>query len=94
MSHQPLANPSIVLREEFDDYALLYNPDKTEVFCLNPVGVFLWKRLDGRHSIEDLLKELRSGCKDLPEAAGEDLKAFIDDLSQRGLINASAGQGV
>jgi len=72
---------------------LLYNPDKNEVFCLNPVGVFLWKRFDGRHSTEDLIGELRSSCKDLPEDAGEHLRAFIGDLEKRGLINAIAGQG-
>jgi SynChlorMet cassette protein ScmD len=93
MSHQPLANSSVVLREEFDDCALLYNPDKIEVFCLNQVGVFLWKRFDGRHSIEDILKELRSGCSDVPEDVDEHLRSFIEDLAQRGLINASAGQG-
>ncbi len=93
MSHQPFAKPSVVLREEFDDYALLYNPDKIEVFCLNPVGVFLWKRFDGNHSFEDLLTELRSSCNNVPEDAGEHLRAFIEDLAKRELIDVKPGQG-
>jgi SynChlorMet cassette protein ScmD len=93
MSDKPIANPSVVLREEFDDYALLYDPDKIEVFCLNPVGVFLWKRFDGRHGVKDILSELRSGCNNVPPEAEDHLRAFIDELGQRGLIHTGTGQG-
>jgi SynChlorMet cassette protein ScmD len=93
MSCKPTANPSVVLREEFDDYALLYDPDRIEVFCLNPVGVFLWKRLDGRHSTEDILGELRSGCNNVPPEADEHLREFIGDLAKHGLISADESQG-
>ena len=51
--NKPAANPLIVLREEFEDSAILYNPDSGSTFGLNPLGVFIWKRLDGHHSEED-----------------------------------------
>jgi Coenzyme PQQ synthesis protein D (PqqD). len=90
MIEKPVANPSIVLREEFDDYALLYNPDSVEVFCLNPVGVFIWKQFDGQHTEEDILGNLRSHCVTVPETAGDDIREFIAELSGRGLIRASS----
>ena len=87
MSHtdKPIANPLIVLREEFDDWAVLFDPDSGDAFGLNPVGVHIWKRLDGNHSVKDILKDLQENCEDVPEEAEGDLQEFIEDLVQRGL---------
>jgi len=35
------ANPGVVLREEFDDWAVLFDPDTGESFAVDPVGVFI-----------------------------------------------------
>ena len=82
----PLANSMIVLREEFDDWAILFDPDSGEGFGLNPVGVFIWKGLDGKHSLEDILKDLRENCEEVPDEAGEHLKNFIHDLKELGFV--------
>ncbi len=34
----PVANPSVVLREEFDNRAILFDPDTGDAFGINPVG--------------------------------------------------------
>ena len=83
--NKPAANPLIVLREEFEDSAILYNPDSGSTFALNSLGVFIWKRLDGLHSEEDILKELQEHCKNIPEAADAHLKGFIQSLLIQGL---------
>ncbi|RPJ86136.1 MAG: PqqD family peptide modification chaperone, partial [Acidobacteria bacterium] len=57
---KPIANPIVVLREEFDDWAVLFNPDTAEAVGTNPVGVAVWKRMDGKRSIEDIASEIRS----------------------------------
>ena len=87
MSHtdKPIANPLIVLREEFDDWAVLFDPDSGDAFGLNPIGVFIWKRLDGNHSVKDILKDLQENCDDVSEEVENDLQDFIQDLVQRGL---------
>ncbi len=82
---KPVANPLVVLREEFDDWAVLFDPDSGNAFGLNPVGVFIWKRLDGRHAIEDIQKELRQNCEEMPRAAETHLKDFIQSLVEQGL---------
>lgn len=82
---KPVANPLVVLREEFDDWAVLFDPDTGNAFGLNPVGVFIWKRLDGRHTIEDIQKELRQNCEDMPGEAELHLKDFIKSLVEQGL---------
>ena len=47
---KPIAAPFVLLREEFDDWAVLFNPDAAfgfGGFGLNPTGVSVWKLLDG-----------------------------------------------
>jgi SynChlorMet cassette protein ScmD len=81
---QLIVNPSTVLREESDDWAVLFDPDTGESFAVDPVGVFIWKRLDGRHTFEEILTELHQACEHVPETAREDCMEFLDDLAKRG----------
>ena len=82
---RPAANPLMVLREEFDDWAVLFDPDTGQSFGMNPVSVFIWKHLDGGHSVKDIMGKLQSACPDTPEDAQTHVEAFIGDLLARGL---------
>jgi SynChlorMet cassette protein ScmD len=84
-ANNPIANPLIVLREEFDDWAILFDPDSGDAFGLNPIGVHIWKRLDGNHSVNDILNHLQKDFEDVPDEAENDLQEFIEDLVERGL---------
>jgi SynChlorMet cassette protein ScmD len=67
---KPIANPVVVLREEFDDWAILFDPDSGNAFGLSPTGVYMWKHLDGEHTIDEMLTTLRGDAADVPEEAG------------------------
>ncbi|UCD84642.1 MAG: SynChlorMet cassette protein ScmD [Deltaproteobacteria bacterium] len=82
---KPVANPIVVLREEFDDWAILFDPETGKGFGLNPVSVFVWKHLDGKHTAADILAELRENCENVPEEAEEQIKNFIESLLEEGL---------
>lgn len=82
---RPAANPSIVLREEFDNWAILFDPDSGIIFSLNPIGVFVWKCLDGNRTIRDILARVGEKCGDLPGEAETHLRDFISDLIEKGL---------
>lgn len=82
---KPIASSSVILREEFDDWAVLFDPETGNAHGLNPVGVFVWKRLDGKHTIEDILEELKAECEDVPPSAQEDVIEFIQKLVKDGL---------
>jgi SynChlorMet cassette protein ScmD len=91
---KPVANPMIILREEFDDWAILFDPDSGEGYGLNPVGVFVWKNLDGRHSAQDIaLKLHENNCEDMPEDAIERIQMFLDDLTEHGLAGFEIQRG-
>ena len=83
---KPIANPLIVLREEFDDWAILFDPDTGDGFGLNPTSVFIWKRLDGKHTPQDILEELVETCEDVPENAEQEIQDFIEELEKKGYV--------
>jgi SynChlorMet cassette protein ScmD len=85
---RPVANPSVVLREEFDDWAILFDPDSNVTLGINPMGVQVWKCLDGKHSVGEILNELRESCEDVPQDAETHVREFVDDLLKRGLVRS------
>lgn len=86
----PTANPMIVLREEFDDWAILFDPDTGNAHGINPVGVFIWKHLDGRHTGNQILQKLRESCEAVPQDAEKEVDDFIEDLVKRGYVGYEA----
>jgi SynChlorMet cassette protein ScmD len=82
---RPVANPSVVLREEFDDWAILFDPDSDLTLGINPMGVLVWKCLDGKSSVSEILNALNERCDGVPEDAETHVRDFIDDLLKRGL---------
>jgi SynChlorMet cassette protein ScmD len=82
----PIANAMVVFREEFDDWAVLFDPDANKTFGMNPVSSFVWKKLDGKHTLKNILDLLREECDDVPAEAPGHLEAFLLDLEQRGLV--------
>lgn len=85
-SNPPIANPVCVLREEFDDWAVLFNPDTADAVGINPVGVAVWKLMDGRRSLLEIVAEIRDQFAEVPAAADDELAAFVRDLAQRGFV--------
>ena len=83
---KPVANPIVMLREEFDDWAVLYHPDTAEVVGINPVGAAVWKRMDGKSSLEQIVAEIGTSFEDTPETAREEIARFVDRLAERGFV--------
>ena len=79
-------NPSVVLREEFDDWGVLFDTEKGEGFCINPMGIFIWKQLDGTKNTSDLTKEITENFSDVPKDLNEHVKDLITQLQDHELI--------
>ncbi len=82
---KPIANPWVVPREEFDDWAILFDPDTGRGFGLNPTGVLVWKLLDGEHDLNVLVNEIRQRADDVPDDAADHIVSFVDVLVAQGL---------
>ena len=83
---KPTAKSTIVLREEFENKALLYDPDTGNTYDINPVGAFVWKKLNGRCSIDQIAAEVNDIFDTGTSFVIEDLHAFLHDLKYRGFI--------
>lgn len=83
---KPIANPIVVLREEFDDWAILFNPDTAAAVGTNPVGVAVWNRMDGQRSLEEIVAEINNSFEEVPAGAAEKISAFISTLAEQGFV--------
>jgi SynChlorMet cassette protein ScmD len=80
-----ISKPTIVFREEFDDWALLYDPDTGDAFGLNPIGATIWKNLDGNNTIGGLAEMIRRDFKNVPEDVDAQISSFLMALKEKGL---------
>jgi len=89
---KPTANPWVVLREEFDDWAILFDPETGNAVGINPSAVFIWKLLDGEHTLDAILKKAREHAEDVPEDVRDHIEAFVDELVATGLARIGSSE--
>ena len=93
-TQKPIANPIVVLRKEFDDWAVLFNPDTAEAVGVNPVGVAIWELLTGKNSISEITSQVNESFADVPGSATQEIQTFIEDLTERGFVGSEVDSAV
>lgn len=83
---KPAINPIAVLREEFDDWAVLFNPDTAEALGVNPVGVAICKLMDGRKTIEEIAASIADQFDKTPPGVLGEVQKYIEELGQKGFL--------
>ena len=91
---KPIVNPVVVLRKEFDDWAVLFNPDTAEAVGINPVGVAIWELLDQQIDTLEIATNIRQNFADVPGSATDEIETFIADLTKRGFIGSELESSV
>ena len=84
--------PQIVLREEFDDWAVLFNPDTGQAFGLNPTSIFVWKCLEKKLSLEEIEKQLPEHFSGVRGDAAREVRDFIEALISNHLVGCKKGE--
>ena len=82
----PIANPTVVLREEFDNWAFLFDPDTAKTVIINPVGAEVWRLMDGKRDLKAILAEINSRFSAVPNNASEQVADFIKALKEFGFV--------
>ncbi|OGV56269.1 MAG: SynChlorMet cassette protein ScmD [Lentisphaerae bacterium GWF2_44_16] len=85
-TNKPIANPIVVLREEFDDWAVLFNPDTTAAVGTNPVGVAIWKLMDGKRSLGHIISEIKNSFQGTPDSVITEITDFVSTLARKGFV--------
>lgn len=85
-AYRPQMSGDIVFREE-DDGAFLFDPVRDELRCLNDTGVVIFKAINGRNSIDDIVRELAGIYPEVEEEQiRRDVETFMEDLRTRGYL--------
>jgi SynChlorMet cassette protein ScmD len=83
---KPIANPVVVLREEFDDWAILFHPDTADAVGTNPVGVAVWKRMDGKRTLAEIVSEIQDQFEGAPDSVFQEIDTFVAALAKGGFV--------
>jgi coenzyme PQQ synthesis protein D (PqqD) len=82
-----MRNPDVVLREEDEDGALIYNPDTDQIKVINPTGLFIWQQCDGTRDLGSIVSAVEESYDEVPgDQVSEQVEKFIDDMVNTGFI--------
>jgi len=82
----PTAHPNVVLREELEEFGLLYHLDTGQALGLNPTGAAIWRLLDGTRSRDEIVRQLSAHYQASPETVGPEVDAFLAKLAGHSLL--------
>jgi methyltransferase-like protein len=54
--------------------------DMNSMYTLNETGAFIWERIDGKKSVEDIINEMMNEYEVDYDTASGDVFSFIDDM--------------
>ena len=81
----PVKN-STIQYQMIDHQAVLVMPVEGKVKVLNQVGAFIWDKIDGILSLNDLIKLITDTFEIHPEQATFDLIEFLQELKQKNMV--------
>lgn len=85
------ASPNVVACE-LDGDSVLLNLDTSRYFRLNPVGSFLWSRLENPRTVAELREAVLDGFEVDAERCARDIDTLLSQLSHSGLVDIADGQ--
>ncbi|MBN2547773.1 MAG: PqqD family peptide modification chaperone [Anaerolineales bacterium] len=87
MSVYYLRNPDVVLREEDEDGALLFNPDTNEVKAINTTALFVWERCSDIADLTTIVAAIKDAFDDVPEdQVNDQVQTCIEAMVVSGFI--------
>lgn len=84
----PTPNPETILRRDFGEPPLLFQPLFGEVAALSPMGMAIWQAVDGQRSVAEIAAQIQAQCEGAPPDLVDDVAAFLKDLQRRGFVSS------
>ena len=79
-------SPNIVLREEADDWGILFDPDTGNSVVLNPVAISMFKAMRKTQDAAKVAAMIREEYDDVPETLESDFSELVENLARHGFI--------
>lgn len=86
----PKRNEAIRWRE-FGTDGILLNPGSGDYFEVSETGLMIWMHVDGRRTVEEIIRELAARFDTDPEDLSRDTVEFMEELTDRGLVSIEPG---
>ena len=82
----PKTKSELVFRQE-DDGAFIFDPIADNLRCINETGATVFSQLNGKNSVDDILKKLSVDYPDEEQKTlKKDIETFIEELQKRGFL--------
>ena len=82
-----LVNPNVVLREEDENGALIFNPDSNQVKVINTTGLYIWKACETPKNLQEILEAVHRSFDQIPgETASADIAQYLDQMITGGFM--------
>ena len=78
-----------VVWKVLDEKAILLNLESGAYFEINPIGLKIWKELDGHTSLGEIARSVSKEFVVEEKRAAADLGDFVDELKQRKMAEIS-----
>lgn len=76
-----------VFAERTDQELMLLEINTNEMYRSNSIGAFIWERLDGSHTVEEIVADLLEACTGVQEErVWKDVWSFLQALKEKRLI--------
>ena len=90
-TEKPVANPTAVLREGVDGWAVLINMDTGASVALNPTGIAVWRLIDGKRTIKEIVQAFKaqfpsSPTRSVSDTVKDDVENLVATLTEEGLV--------
>ena len=83
--------PNVVLREEADEWGILFDPDTGASVALNPIAVTMFKAMQKSQSVDKVEKAVRDEFDEVPETLKDDIADLVEALAKDGFIGFQEG---
>jgi methyltransferase-like protein len=80
------------LVRDVDEETVILTPTGDQVLSLNPIGSFIWRQIDGAHTVQDILDILCDEYDVERTQAEADLLAFLWKLTGHGVLVTRASE--
>jgi hypothetical protein len=78
--------PNVVLREESDDWGMLFDADTGHAVALNPVAVCMFKAMQKARDVESVTAVISAEYDEVPETVDQDIHELIQKLTEAGFL--------
>lgn len=81
----PVPDPQAISRE-MDGETILVLPQQGKVNVLNELGQFVWSRVDGTQSVEEIVSAVCNEYDVTQDQARQDVLSFLQLLAEKGAL--------